>query len=185
MITEVNIQEQKTRFIELLKCIDRQGMEELIAFLEKSTFFTDPASARYHGSFEGGLAAHSLAVYEELVLLEGNSDKVKIVALLHDICKTGTYEVQMRNVKNEAGKWEQVPYYQAVGSKFPYGHGEKSVYMIQNFIKITQEEALAIRWHMGSYEAKEQWGDLGAAQELYPLVMHTHFADVKASRTKA
>ncbi len=156
MITEVNIEEQKAKYIDLLRCTHAEGIEDLIEYLEKSTFFTDPASARYHGSFEGGLCCHSLAVYEELVKLTGKDNStIKIVALLHDICKIGTYEIQMRNNKNEKGVWEKVPFYQAVGSsKFPYGHGEKSVYMIQNYIKINLEEALAIRWHMGSYESK-------------------------------
>lgn len=176
----------KERYLELLKTVNRPGMSNLIDYLEKSSFFKDPASAMYHGNHEGGLCEHSLAVYDELVKLTGvDNDTIKIVALLHDVCKIGTYRVDYRNVKNERGIWEKVPYYKAVGDAFPYGHGEKSVFIVAQYISLTIEELMAIRWHMGSYEPKELWNDLGKAQELYPLCMYVHFADVIASRTKA
>lgn len=178
--------DNKERYLNLLRSVKREGMDILIKYLESSTFFEDPASAIYHGNHVGGLCEHSLAVYDELVKLIGEeNDTLKITALLHDICKVGTYKVDYRNVKNELGIWEKVPYYKAIGDDFPYGHGEKSVFIIQQFIQLNINEVMAIRWHMGSYEPKELWNDLGKAQELYPLCMYIHFADVIASRTKA
>lgn len=176
----------KTRIIELLKTVNREGMDKLIEALENGPFFTDPASAMYHGNYEGGLAEHSLAVYEELVKLTGrDDDTVKIVGLLHDICKIGTYTVEYKNAKNENGQWERVPYYKAVGDDFPYGHGEKSVLLISKYIKLTIEEIMAIRWHMGPYESDKIWRDLEKAQTKWPLVMYAHFADVIATRLRA
>ena len=114
-------------------------MDKLIAWLERSTFFVDPASAKYHGDYEGGLCDHSLAVYEEYVKLTGvDDDKAKITCLLHDVCKIGTYKLGYRNVKNEQGQWQQVPQYENQESGFPFGHGEKSVLMISSFIKLTK-----------------------------------------------
>ena len=178
--------DNKQRFIDILSQVNRPGMKELIEYIEATPFFKDPASSNYHGNYEGGLCEHSLAVYDELVKLTGrNDDSVKIVALLHDLCKAGTYAVDYRNIKNEKGIWEKVPYYKAKSDGFPYGHGEKSVFLVSSFIRLTTEEILAIRWHMGPYEAKECWRDLGEAQEMYPLVTYTHFADVLASLYKA
>ena len=173
--------DNKERYLTILKSVKRDGILNLIEYLENSSFFKDPASAMYHGNHEGGLCEHSLAVYDELVKLIGfDNDTIKIVSLLHDLCKIGTYKIEYRNVKNE-----KVPYYNAVGDDFPYGHGEKSVFIIQQFIELSIEEVMAIRWHMGSYEPKELWNDLGKAQELYPICMYIHFADVIASRMRA
>lgn len=175
----------KEKFIGILKSVDRQGIDKIIEWLEKTTFFVDPASARFHGNYEGGLCDHSLAVYEEYVKLTGvDDDKAKITCLLHDVCKIGTYKLGFRNVKNEEGKWEQVPQYENQDSGFPYGHGEKSVLMISQFIKLTKEEMLMIRWHMGAYESKECWNDLGKAQEMFPSVLYIHFADMLATKVR-
>ncbi len=127
----------------------------------KSDFFTAPASARYHLACEGGLCEHSLNVYhclvdylqrervQELYGLEYSEESVAVVALLHDVCKVGCYKKGFRNVKNDAtGQWERVPTY-TFDDPLPYGHGEKSVYIVNGFIRLTREEAMAIRWHMG------------------------------------
>lgn len=182
----------KEEFINLLKSSKREGIEDLIKFLEKSDFYTAPASTRYHGSYKGGLLEHSLNVYKTLldvIKLPIFAEKCKevklgsliITALLHDICKAYYYAEDTRNVKNkETGQWEQVPYY-TIDDKIPYGHGEKSVMMISEFLKLSPEEKAAIRFHMGFSEPKELYNALGAAFEKYPLAMALHFSDMIAS----
>ena len=169
----------KEKYIDLLKGINREGMDKLIEFLESSDFFEAPASTRYHGAWKGGLLEHSMKVYEILKSKTEDSDSVKIVALLHDICKVNYYKTDFRNVKNN-GVWEQVPYY-TVDDTIPYGHGEKSVMMISEFIKLTPEEKYAIRWHMGFTEPKELYGTLGQAYKKYPLALLTFEADLEAT----
>ena len=152
----------KEEFIEIFKeKVTRPGADALLNYLEnKSDFFTAPASARYHLACEGGLCEHSLNVYhclvdylqrervQELYGLEYSEESVAVVALLHDLCKVGCYKKTFRNVKDDAtGKWEKVPSYQ-FDDPLPYGHGEKSVYIANGFIRLTREEAMAIRWHM-------------------------------------
>ena len=170
----------KEDFIQLLKEIDREGMDKLIEFLNSSDFFTAPASTRFHGSIEGGLMQHSMKVYELLKEKVGDSDSVRIIALLHDICKTNFYKTDYRNAKNDLGVWEKVPYY-TIDDTIPYGHGEKSVMMISEFIKLTPEEKYAIRWHMGFTEPKELYSTIGAAYKKYPIALLVHEADLEAS----
>ena len=170
----------KEEFIELLKQTNREGIEDLIDFLNKTDFFEAPASTRFHGCFKGGLLEHSIKVYEILKTKTEDSDSVKIVALLHDVCKANYYKVDYRNAKNEQGVWEKVPYY-AVDDTIPYGHGEKSVMMISEFIKLTPEERYAIRWHMGFTEPKEQYTTIGIAFKKYPLALLLHEADLEAT----
>ena len=176
----------KEKFIELLKTTNREGMDNLIKFLEKTDFFTAPASTRFHGSYEGGLLEHSLKVYEifsEKIKnsnLEVNQDTIIISALLHDICKVNFYKTDYRNAKNARGEWEKVPYY-TVDDKIPYGHGEKSVMMLTEYIKLTNEEKYAIRWHMGFTEPKELYGTLGEAFKKYPIALLLHEADLEAT----
>ena len=178
----------KEKFIELLKSTNRPGIEDLISFLEKTDFFTAPASTRFHGSFEGGLVEHSLKVYEILdykaknnvLKLEIPDDTIKIVSLLHDICKLNFYKVDYRNAKNALGEWEKVPYY-TIDDTIPYGHGEKSVMMISEYIKLTPEEKYSIRWHMGYTEQKELYNTIGSAYKKYPLALMMHEADLEAT----
>ena len=176
----------KEEFIELLKSTNREGMDKLIEFLNSSDFFTAPASTRFHGNFEGGLLEHSMKVYEifdDKVKKSGlniSDATIKISALLHDICKTNFYKVDYRNAKNARGEWEKVPYY-AVNDTIPYGHGEKSVMMLTEYIKLTNEEKYAIRWHMGFTEPKELYGTLGEAYRKYPVALLLHEADLEAT----
>lgn len=178
----------KEEFLALLKTINREGMSDLIAFIEKTDFFVAPASTRFHGNYEGGLLEHSMKVYEILVQKVKNScidinvseDTLKIIALLHDICKVNFYKVDYRNAKNERGEWEKVPYY-TVEDKIPYGHGEKSVMMLTEYIKLTSEEKYCIRWHMGFSEPKELYGTLGEAYKKYPLALLLNEADLEAT----
>lgn len=184
----------KERFLEIYKSrITRDGADKLLDFLEnKSDFFTAPASTRYHCAFEGGLLRHSLNVYDCLVQyldrervketykLNVSDETAAVVALLHDVCKVNFYTVSYRNAKNEkTGQWEKVPYY-AINDTLPYGHGEKSVYMVSGFIRLTREEAMAIRWHMG-FSGVEDKGTIGKAMEKYPLAFALSVADMEAS----
>ena len=169
----------KEEFIKLLKETNREGIDKLIDFLEGSDFFEAPASTRYHGAWKGGLLEHSMKVYEILKTKTDDTDSVKIIALLHDICKVNFYKTDYRNVKKD-GVWEQVPYY-TIEDTIPYGHGEKSVMMITEFIKLTSEEKYAIRWHMGFTEAKENYGTISAAYKKYPIALLTHEADLEAT----
>ena len=178
----------KEEFIKLLRETNREGIEKVIDFLEKSDFFTAPASTRFHGSEEGGLLKHSLKVYEILekkvatsvLPIEVDEATIRITALLHDICKTNFYTVDYRNAKNEMGVWEKVPFYK-IEDTIPYGHGEKSVMMITEFMKLTNEEKYAIRWHMGYTEPKELYNTIGVAYTKYPFALLMHEADLEAT----
>lgn len=176
----------KEEILKLLKSTNREGMENLIDFLNKSDFFKAPASTRYHAPYEGGLAEHSYKVYEIYKKKIEDSDfdmpidSIIISALLHDICKSNYYKVDYRNAKNAKGEWEKVPYY-TVDDTIPYGHGEKSVMMISEYIKLTNEEKYAIRWHMGFTEPKEAYPTLGEAYKKYPTALLLHEADLEAS----
>lgn len=178
----------KEEFLALLRKTNREGIEELINFLEKSDFFVAPASTRFHGNFEGGLAAHSMKVYEILkhkvensvIDVEIKEESIILIGLLHDICKTNFYKVDYRNAKNALGVWEKVPYY-TVDDTIPYGHGEKSVMMITEYMKLTSEEKYAIRWHMGFTEPKEQYGTIGIAYTKYPLALLVFESDLEAT----
>ena len=170
----------KEEFIKLLKEVNREGMDKLIEFLEHSDFFKAPSSTIFHGSWERRLLEHSLKVYEILKTKTEDSDSVKIIALLHDICKVNFYKTDYRNAKNEQGVWEKVPYY-TIEDTIPYGHGEKSVMMISEFIKLTPEERYAIRWHMGFTEPKELYTTIGQAYKKYPIALLVHEADLEAT----
>lgn len=184
------IEQNKSTFLMLARDdIKRDGIEALLSWLEASDFFTAPASTKFHLSEEGGLCAHSINVYERLVRLceaewgeDGfNRESVAIIGLFHDLCKTNIYKVEMRNVK-ESGEWVQKPYF-TVDDSLPYGHGEKSVYMLSGFMKLTREEAMAINWHMGGFDLRVQAGsyDYSKAYNKYPLALMVHLADMQAT----
>lgn len=152
------------------------------------TFFEAPASTHYHGSYPGGLVEHSLNVYYELIgagRVPGvpTAETYAVVALLHDICKADFYAQSTRNQKNSEGKWETVPCY-TVREKFPFGHEEKSAFLVQRFMLLTDAEALAIRWHMGAYDDAAKGGSkvLSAAMAATPLVYALHAADMRAEQ---
>ena len=183
----------KEEFIEIYTAnIRREGADALLDYLEhKSDFFTAPASAKYHGAYEGGLCEHSLNVYhclteylarervQELYGVEVSAESAAVAALLHDLCKIGCYRQGTRNVKGPDGKWQAVPtfYYE---DKLPYGHGEKSVYIISGFMKLRREEAMAIRWHMG-FSGDEDKRLVGQAFQQYPLAFALSVADMEAT----
>lgn len=166
--------------------IHRDGADKLLEWLAKTDFYDSPASTQYHGNYRGGLADHSVNVYERLKQLPGSEkyseETLAIVALLHDLCKVNTYEPWYRNVKNEiTGQWEKKQCYRTNDS-MPYGHGEKSVYIISGFMRLSREEAMAVRWHMGAYTDGVNSQQLNEAMERYPLAMLLHHADDWASK---
>lgn len=185
----------KELYIDMLRRTKREGIEDLIIYLEGSDFFTAPASTQYHGSYEGGLLEHSLNVYNCLVfeyenlkdaefnLPELPEDSLIIVALLHDLCKVNCYVESTRNVKNEkTGQWEKVPFYKRE-PKLPMGHGAKSVFIAQQFIKLEVYEAQAIFWHMGAWDISPYMtlNELSQSYEMNLLALLLHQADMKAT----
>ncbi len=183
----------KARFIEIFKSkITREGADKLLQFLlsPHSDFFTAPASSRFHSSYEGGLLDHSLNVYDCLVSymqsekakdlgFEYSEESIAIVALLHDLCKVNVYKKGFRNVKDEKGTWQRVDTFE-YDDQLPYGHGEKSVYMISPYMMLKREEAFAIRYHMG-YSSTEDQRNISAAFEMFPLAFALHVADSEAT----
>lgn len=184
----------KERFIEIYnKSIKRDGSKRLLDYLQSPScdFFTAPASTRYHGAYEGGLLDHSLNVYDcltsylerpeakEKFSLDYSDESVAIVALLHDICKTNVYKKDFRNVKDETGTWIKVPTFK-FDDTLPYGHGEKSVYIISGFMRLTRDEAFAIRYHMG-FSGEENKTTVGNALDMFPLALALNIADMEAT----
>lgn len=181
----------KGAILDLLRRTNREGIEELIDYLEKSDFFTAPASTKFHGSYAGGLAEHSLNVYNTLEFLydslqyvEFNTPEIPedsriIVALCHDLCKINTYHDDFRWTKDDNNQWVQVPQYKK-DPLLPMGHGAKSVFILQQFISLSVPEALAIFWHMGAYDTSlyMTMNELGKAYEENLLAFLLHQADM-------
>ena len=185
--------ENKERFLSIYReHIHREGREKLLDYLlsEHSDFFRAPASTRFHGAHAQGLLEHSLNVYDclkdylsrprvkECYHMDYNEETIAIVALLHDICKINCYKESTRNQKVN-GQWVQVPFYE-YEDRLPYGHGEKSVYIITGFMRLSREEAFAIRYHMG-FSGSEEVRNVGAAFEMYPLAFALSTADMEAT----
>ncbi len=186
----------RERFIEIYKKnIKREGADKLLEYLcsDACDFFAAPASTRYHGAYAGGLLEHSLNVYDclcdylsrsrakEKYGMNYSDETVAIVALLHDLCKVNFYVETTRNVK-ENGVWKTVPYY-SIDDKLPYGHGEKSVYIVSGYMRLTRDEAFAIRYHMGfaGAESVNAIGNIGKAFEMFPIAFALSVADMEAS----
>ena len=184
---------KKTEFIEIYQTyIKRAGAKEFLDYLcsNKSDFFTAPASTRFHGSYPEGLVEHSINVYhclkdylsrnrvKDMYGMDYDDETIALVALLHDVCKINVYKTSYRN-KKVNGEWQQVPYYE-FEDEMPYGHGEKSVYMISPFIKLTREEAFAIRYHMG-FSNEDPARNVGYTFEHFPLAFALSTADMEAT----
>lgn len=180
----------KDKFLELYNSnIKRAGADKLLDYLlsDKSDFFTAPSSTRFHGSHEGGLVEHSINVYNCLkdylspkrYNMNYSDETIALVSLLHDLCKINFYEVDYRNAKNDKGVWEKVPYYK-INDTLPYGHGEKSVYIISGFMRLSREEAFAIRYHMGFSNTDDKLS-VGKAFEMFPLAFALSVADMEAT----
>lgn len=201
-MAELNSKKLIEKFEQLLTSVNRDGMDKLLAYIRKSDFYRAPASTRFHSCHDGGLLEHSLNFYEclqkkkqnpiwEEVLGEIEDESLILIALLHDLCKSYMYVPEFKNKKvysengtkkDEGGRfdWQAVKGY-TVDDKIPYGHGEKSVMMIEEFIKLKPVERYAIRWHMGFSEPKEYWNTMTAAIKKYPVVLAAHQADLEAT----
>ena len=183
----------KEEFIEIYKSnITRSGSDALLNYLESSDFFTSPASSKFHSNFEGGLCEHSIKAYKRFIKNLQNEygdnwqdilslESATIIRLLHDVCKIDFYKVDFRNVKVD-GQWIQKPYFSVVDG-LPYGHGEKSVYIISGFMKLTREEAMAINCHMGAMDDRVKGGSysLGPAYYTFPTSLIFHLSDMQAT----
>ncbi len=192
--------------------IDRDGVKELMEYIKnKNNFYTAPASTQFHLACDGGLLQHSLNVYDCLVAKKQSpvwkniieaipEESLIIMALLHDLCKVNFYMKGTKNQKtydpekvaaaenwqvkhDDKGNfiWETVLRYE-INDTMPLGHGEKSVMLINCFMKLKTPEIFAIRWHMGFSEEKSQYKAVGDAMEKYPIVLALHEADLEASK---
>ena len=189
----------KADFLSIYELIRRPGADKLLAWLESTDFFTAPAGAKHHGAHAGGLVVHSLNVWNRLReitlrdtingkaildLTPETNETVAILALLHDVCKVGVYHTETKRRRNpDTGTWEDYQAY-TFRDPFPLGHGEKSLYLITKYMALTEEEALAIRWHMGAFDDAVKGGSraLDAAMDVSPGVWRLHEADMCAAR---
>lgn len=184
IISEEEINSNKDFIISQLQSTERPGMERLIAWIESTDFFTAPASTKYHLHCRGGLAKHSINVYERLKakvdsgLVELKSDTIIITALLHDLCKANFYTLQKRNRKID-GVWKEIDEW-GIDDKFPVGHGEKSCYLIQSCIRLTPEEYAMIRHHMGR-ETNQNNDPFSQCAAVFPGVAAIHTADLESA----
>jgi hypothetical protein len=176
----------KEKYLDLISTVDRDGIEDLIKYLEESDFFNAPASAKNHNCYRGGLVEHSIAVCNQINILSDvylNSpdyESLTLISLCHDLCKINFYKETTRNVKIN-GEWRKEPYF-TIEDSFPYGHGEKSVLILSRFVNLSTDEQMAIRWHMAGWDASagsyEGGLALRNAAERYPLVILLHIADL-------
>lgn len=191
ILTAEDIQTNKNRFSDLFHThIQRHGADALYAWIERSDFFTAPSSTRFHGNYDGGLCEHSLNVFDCLLPIVSrysheypySSETIAIVSLLHDLCKCKLYKKGFRNRKNADGQWEKYQTYE-IDEVFPGGHGEKSTFIIQQFMPLEPEEYIAIRWHMGGWDSAARGGDraISAAYDKYKIAPMLHLADLEAS----
>ena len=187
--------EIQKKFKEMLLSTNREGMERVVKRLEEVGFFKAPASTKFHLNYEGGLLEHSMNVCDmalelrELMIRKKedlrdflSKESVIIAALLHDVCKADIYKPAIKRQKNAYGVWCDVPGYDVDYSNYPLGHGEKSViWLLQNGLQLTDDEIMAIRWHMTAwdlpFQSPEMKGNLNAARERCPLVSLIQAAD--------
>lgn len=177
--------------------IKRDGASSILYWMDGNGFFEAPASSKHHLAHPGGLAVHSLNVWRRLrkitvrdILKDGPGElwpeleeTVAILGLLHDVCKAGVYHQETKRRKNpDTGKWEDCLGY-TFRDPFPLGHGEKSLYLITRHMALTEEEALAIRWHMGAYDDAVKGGSrsMTEAMNLTPWVWRLQEADMCAA----
>ena len=196
----IDIKANRERFIQILRDTNRENMDYVIEDLDSWGFFDAPASARNHFNFPGGLAMHSLNVYDMAMAVRSaiiplrpdmekalNPDSIAIAALLHDVCKTDIYRKTRRKQRNEIGVWEEIEGYEVDYSKLPVGHGEKSVIMLlRSGLDLEDEEIFAIRWHMGPWDLPAQSIEMDKsyrkAHDRSPLVALIHTADTLAAQ---
>lgn len=184
------MEENKNVFLEICRTqIHREGIDELLAWIVETDLFIAPASTRFHGNHEGGLVEHLLNVYRCLKarveaddLCSASEETVAIVALFHDLCKVNFYKKGTKNVKVD-GVWTSKEVYE-IDEKFPCGdHADKSIIILQNFIRLLPEEIIAIRAHMGAFDSAVKGGSkfVDRIFERSRLAIHTHLADMEAT----
>jgi len=190
-LTAEQIEVNKVIILKFLSRVGRTGMAELIAYIQTTDFFMAPASTKYHCSYEGGLAEHSLNVLKRLAAkkdtVQIEQESMILCALLHDLCKANVYTRIKKNVKDgmTVKNGKQVPNWIEVDAwdyddKIPLGHGEKSVMMINIFVPLSMIELAMIRWHQGP----EKQGDFDTfykACAVWPEVVAMHNADMEAT----
>ena len=187
-----NTENKKLFLSTFRKNVQRPGAEKLLAWMETTDFFTAPASAKYHMAESGGLCLHSINVCNRLASLVRaeygedyaatyTDETIAVCGLLHDVCKVNYYAVEQRNVKEEGG-WVKKPFFK-VDERFPYGHGEKSVFIINQYMRLSAEEAMAINWHMGGFDARVMGGSYALSDAFckYKLAVLLHIADLEAT----
>lgn len=187
--------DMKEEFISILKATNRKGVGAVLTYLEKSGFYDAPASVNRHLNHDGGLLEHSFNVYRAAMALRRQmielkpeleprlpEESIAIATLLHDVCKANIYHKTTKYRKDSQGRWEQYAGYDVDYSRFPFGHGEKSVVMLLRLgLELTNDELLAIRWHMGawdlSFQSYESKSNISVANDV-PLVTIVQAADV-------
>ena len=158
----------KDAIITLLRYTQRENIEALIEYLRNSDYFHAPASTKYHLNFPGGLAMHSISVYKTLRRLCSEFDidipeeSIIIACLLHDVCKIGAYKPQGDSYSYNRNQ--------------PPGHGDLSVSRILNYIELTDQERLMIRWHMNHYDRAFQNQENKICKQC-PEIYIMYFAD--------
>ena len=166
----------KELFIDIFqKEIKREGADKLLDWLKSTDFFTAPASTNFHSAYKGGLCEHSIKVYYRFIKILTyeygekwqeifSPESVAICSLLHDVCKANFYK-------------------EDVADSLPYGHGEKSVYIISGFMRLNREEAMIINWHMGEFDNRVKGGSYSLPDVFYkfPNALLFHTADVHAT----
>ncbi len=192
----MEINENKEKFKKLCKdLIKREGIDDLLEWLETTDFYVAPASTRYHCRVEGGLCYHSLNVFERMVKeftdegylnnlgTEAKAklmEQIAIVSLFHDVCKANFYKVSERNVKNEYGVWVKEPFYTVENKGMLVGHGYKSARIVNRYMNINDEEYMAIVHHMG-YSSDDNIGNVSEIFNKSILTLLLHIADTKAT----
>lgn len=199
-ISDEEGKELKERFIKIFTEFiipAYKGADQLLDWIKQTDFFEAPASTMYHNCCKYGLLKHSLNVYDRLLklikaeygdeyydALGVDAADVAMIALCHDLCKANCYSVEQRNTKDKDDKWIKVDFYK-YSPAFEYGHGEKSVFIIQNFIQgLSLNVALAIRFHMGAAGgggSREKDDNALKEMENFPIIMWTNFADMAAT----
>lgn len=114
-----NIREQ---ILSIIRATRRTGIEAVIAYLESSNYF-ERGCYGHHKEY-GGLAQHSLEVYEYISAHAGNisPDSAAVAALFHDLGKT----------RRQDGR----------------GHGRRSLDILEECgFALTEDERIAIGCH--------------------------------------
>lgn len=157
---------------------------EFETYLLANGFFSAPASTKYHGNYEGGLFDHSFTVMNILVELSAKNnlkwqraESPFIVGMFHDLCKIDQYRID----NSEPYTVGEATRYECRTDTDFKGHGDKSILLLCQHMKLTEEEVMCIRYHMGAFTEKDEWRDYTNAVHRYASVLWTHHADMLAS----